>query len=206
MARKRSWTVLVAEGREALTQQSDTCWRLGDLALEVEPMVERGVNTGSVERLRRYAEELDMSYGALQTYRYIARAWPPDERLPGVSLRAHIAAAQKRGGKDVLRRLYAERGPRVVADDVNEALGQRSERQLRAKARDALGRVRVEGHERRLPGSVTPITDAPSKAVMPKLKTREQVSEFLRLQDWKTLPWIAEEVWKVLEEREKKAA
>lgn len=86
---ERSWTELVKAGREAAQKFSSASFVLGDLALEVEPMGDRGVRTGSLERLEQFADEIGVGYGILIACRSVAACWPPEQREPSLSWTAH---------------------------------------------------------------------------------------------------------------------
>lgn len=86
---RRSWDELVAEGEQLKIMEDrveaeagNVRWLWGDLALEVAPMAGDGVNNGATEVLRRYADELDVSFESLRAYRNVADAWPAGIRIP----------------------------------------------------------------------------------------------------------------------------
>lgn len=88
MSSVRNWDELVAEGRELKVMEEridaehgNIRWQWGDLALEVAPMGERGHDSGATERLKRFADELDVSHSALREYRRVADAWPNAMRV-----------------------------------------------------------------------------------------------------------------------------
>lgn len=80
---------LVRRGREAVKRLTQSQWELGDLALAVAPMGRRGIANGGAERLRRYADEIDVEYSSLVEYRRVAEAWPNHTRVLSVSWSAH---------------------------------------------------------------------------------------------------------------------
>jgi len=81
-------------GRKLLKEEGSLSWRWGDLALEVEPMQESSIHTGSRNRLRKWAEEIGWfeeghEFGTLVKYRETADRWPERNRFPSVSFSAH---------------------------------------------------------------------------------------------------------------------
>jgi hypothetical protein len=77
---------LVAEGRELVELASRCQWRLGDAALEIEPIRPRGGSQAgpgkelfSVEEsLARFPDDLQLAPSTVRTY----RTWPPAGRRP----------------------------------------------------------------------------------------------------------------------------
>lgn len=85
----RSYDQLVSEGRAAVRQEQDAKWRLGDLALEVEPLGGDHARTNALARLDEYAAEIGISLEALRQYRTVSAAWPDGTRVPSASWTAH---------------------------------------------------------------------------------------------------------------------
>ena len=88
MASVRRWDDLIEAGRQLKVMEErveaehgNVRWMWGDLALEVAPMGASGSNTGALERLDRFAKELDVSLSALREYRRVAAAWPGAMRV-----------------------------------------------------------------------------------------------------------------------------
>lgn len=89
-----SYEGLVDAAREARKQIDGNQWTEGDLALRVTALgpddrprdPETGEFIADEQRLlRRYAEDIDMTYGAVQRYRQVAAAWPQDARSVGAN-------------------------------------------------------------------------------------------------------------------------
>lgn len=157
-----SYDALVEAGREARHQADNVQWTEGDLALQVEhlPPTERprDPDTGAFlateeSALKRYADDVDVPYATLQSYRTTAFAWPPSSRLDGAGFEVHkILASQDdrfdliqpdmttRAARDLVRkRNFASRGKPgwfellgIVGDTLIKA-----DKQL-AKAEDAI--------------------------------------------------------------------
>jgi hypothetical protein len=107
----REWADLVIEGLALAAAHSRDQWLLGDLALEVEPMGEHGGSPrGALDRLERFAEEIDVSIASLKSYRDVADRWPPETRRLHSSWSAHQALAWH----DARHELMAERRWTVV--------------------------------------------------------------------------------------------
>ncbi|MER7772369.1 DUF6192 family protein [Kitasatospora sp. NPDC096140] len=87
---------LVAEGRDLVEQMGRCQFRIGDMALEIEPMRpvgggEHGVDevftvTGS---LKRFAEDIGLSFHTVKTYRWTASRRPAERRQPKVAHGIH---------------------------------------------------------------------------------------------------------------------
>jgi hypothetical protein len=89
---------LVAAGRELVEMFSRCQFRLGDLALEVEPLRSRGGSApaGRVsveESLGMFAADLDVPLDTVKQYRWVAARWPKDKRVAKVSHRVHMVLA-----------------------------------------------------------------------------------------------------------------
>jgi hypothetical protein len=88
---------VVAESRELVAAMTRCQWRLGDLALEIEPLRPHGGSTpdavaegfGVEETLRRFAEDIGLAYSTVRTYRWVASRWPSSRRRDGVSHTVH---------------------------------------------------------------------------------------------------------------------
>lgn len=87
----KSWDDLLAEGEQLKVMEErveaeagNVRWLWGDLALEVAPMGDGpgGVGNGATELLKRFAEELDVSFESLRQYRTVAEKWPIGMRIP----------------------------------------------------------------------------------------------------------------------------
>lgn len=86
----RSWSDLVSEGRRLASSLSEDQWSIGDLALEVESVGERGgAPTGAGDHLRDFAELIGVGYNSLREYRSVANAWPIARRLAKVPWSVH---------------------------------------------------------------------------------------------------------------------
>lgn len=89
---------LVAEGRAAVEAMDAFQWRLGDIALVICPMQphggqqrpaagEEGMTVSSL--LAQYAEDVGLTAGTLEDYRWVASRWPAARRVKGVSHTVH---------------------------------------------------------------------------------------------------------------------
>jgi hypothetical protein len=90
---------IVAELRELVKTASGVMFKIGDYALEIEPMREHG---GSVpadvlftvkDSLFRLAEDIGMSYYTVRQARQVASKWPKDRRAAEVSYTVHSVLA-----------------------------------------------------------------------------------------------------------------
>jgi len=95
----------VEKGRKLVKRLSRTKWELGDLILSVIPMGTDKANNNSQERIRVFADATGLTETQVERYRNVAHAYPPEERLPGVSFGTHQNATTH---KAELEQLYAE--------------------------------------------------------------------------------------------------
>ena len=90
---------IVAELRKLVETSSRIQFRIGDYALEVEPMREHGGSAPADElftvkdSLFRLAEDIGLSYSTVKTARWTASRWPEDRRVSGVSFTVHSILA-----------------------------------------------------------------------------------------------------------------
>lgn len=95
---EKRYRQLVTEGRELIELSSRCQFRIGDQALEIEPMRPRGGSApaGGItvdESLGVFAEDLDVPLETVKTYRWVAAHWPRDTRVAKVSHRVHMVLA-----------------------------------------------------------------------------------------------------------------
>lgn len=91
------WQELVQQG---IIRDGGRNWYLGDAALEIAPMGENGAHNGSQDNLRQYADEIGVNYDSLRTYRDVAAAWPPPNRVGGTPWKVH---EQLKSRKELIR-------------------------------------------------------------------------------------------------------
>lgn len=90
---------IVAELRDVVEQQTRGTFTIGDRALEVEPMREKGGRPAAdpqlqsvftvADSLHRLAEDIGLAYSTMKTARWAASRWPKDRRQAGVSFTVH---------------------------------------------------------------------------------------------------------------------
>ncbi|MFJ8636433.1 DUF6192 family protein [Streptomyces sp. NPDC093568] len=88
---------LVAESRLLVETERDTHFKLGDNALEIEPLQAKGGARSAMgedvqsvqETLRRFADDVGVNVASILSYRNTAAHWPPEQRVKGVSLDVH---------------------------------------------------------------------------------------------------------------------
>jgi hypothetical protein len=127
---KRSWDELVAEGRRLVAQEDDVRWQLGDLALEVAPMGDSGVNTGVMDKLRKYAEEIGIEADTLDWYRKTSHAWPGETRVSPVTWSVYKLLAWRDDRRELIKQVK-------TTGDALRVLG----RKLRATSQPAVAQV-----------------------------------------------------------------
>lgn len=89
----------MAELRDVVEQQTRGSFTVGDRALEVEPMRDKGGRPAAdpglesvftvTDSLHRLAEDIGLAYGTVKTARWTSSRWPKDRRQPGVSFTVH---------------------------------------------------------------------------------------------------------------------
>ncbi|MFY1675467.1 DUF6192 family protein [Streptomyces sp. WMMC905] len=123
---------IVAELREVVEQQTRGQFTIGDRALEVEPMRQRGGVVGESEytveqSLKRLADDIGLKASTVKTARWVASRWPKDRRRPKLaSYTVHRSLASI---EDEDERFAAILRPpdgkaRWSADDANRRVGQ----------------------------------------------------------------------------------
>jgi hypothetical protein len=88
---------LVELGRDWVAAMSSAQWRIGDAALEIEPMRSHGgTNLSGQEDLftvsecmRTFAEDIGLSYATVRDYRWVSSRWPAQRRRADVSHTIH---------------------------------------------------------------------------------------------------------------------
>ncbi|MGW1278871.1 DUF6192 family protein [Streptomyces tsukubensis] len=96
MSRAR-YDALVAEDRKLVLDETKIQFKIGDDALEIEPMRPHGGSLpatgeepfGVREMLEMFADDIDVSYNQVRIYRQTASRWPREHRAQGVSFDIH---------------------------------------------------------------------------------------------------------------------
>ncbi|MFD0312462.1 DUF6192 family protein [Streptomyces sp. NPDC127119] len=84
---------LVKLGRHWVETMSSVQWRLGDAAVEIEPMRSYGGTNPSgneelftvSEAIRMFAEDVGLAYSTVRSYRWVTSRWPKERRRADVS-------------------------------------------------------------------------------------------------------------------------
>ncbi|HBF85398.1 MAG TPA: RacO protein [Streptomyces sp.] len=124
---------IVAELREVVEQQTRGQFTIGDRALEVEPMRQRGGAVGESEytveqSLARLAEDIGLKVSTLNTTRWVASRWPKDRRRPEIaSYTVHRSLANIEDDEVRFATILTppDGKARWSADDANRQVGQR---------------------------------------------------------------------------------
>lgn len=87
----RQWGRYVKQARDMVEEDTSIQFRLGDLTLKMIKPKGRGINQGVFLVLDRFADEIGSNVNTLVSYRHIAIAWPPDQRVPGIPWSVHAA-------------------------------------------------------------------------------------------------------------------
>lgn len=96
------YEALVAEGRELVELASRCQWKLGDDAVEIEPIRLRGgghprpgeeLLFSVQESLGRFADDIGLSLSTIRNYRFVSSRWPRERRVKGISHKVHFILA-----------------------------------------------------------------------------------------------------------------
>lgn len=113
---KRRWNTLVKDGRKAVSLLTQCQFRLGDIALEIEPMLPKGGQHGAevYPTLQMFADEIGIEFATLINYRSVASAWPEKKRVDGASWTVHRALASMPNRFSLIKRppVYERTGER----------------------------------------------------------------------------------------------
>lgn len=95
------YDTIVGKARVLVEQVSAAQFALGDLALDIEPIrdLDGGDRAplGEVDAvLRRFAEDIGMSFHTVKGYRWVSSRWPEHRRVEGVSHSVHRILASIR--------------------------------------------------------------------------------------------------------------
>ncbi|MHA7134465.1 DUF6192 family protein [Oerskovia turbata] len=95
---------LLALALEAVETMTAAQFRLGDIALEIEPMHDQGVSgDGAYAVLEAFANEIGLPFNTLRNYRSVASAWPKQHRSKTASFRVHHELAYLQDRFDVIK-------------------------------------------------------------------------------------------------------
>lgn len=129
---------IVAELREVVEQQTRGSFTIGDRALEIEPMRERGGHQAAPgeelftvrQSLFRLAEDIGLAYKTVESARWTASRWPKDKRQKGVSFRVHRILGQIEHEAERFATIAKPPagGTRWTVDEANRRVGRQVER------------------------------------------------------------------------------
>ncbi|MEU1853760.1 DUF6192 family protein [Streptomyces sp. NPDC019990] len=129
---------IVAELREVVEQQTRGSFTIGDRALEIEPMRERGGHQAAPgeelftvrEVLHRLAGDIGLAYRTVENARWTASRWPKDKRQTGVSFRVHRILGQIENEAERFATIAKPpaSGKRWTVDEANRKVGRQVER------------------------------------------------------------------------------
>lgn len=148
----RTYDELVAEGREARERADEMQWIEGDLALEIEVLPPderpRDPETGAFiedegKALRRYAEDVGIAYSSLQTYRRVAKAWPPTTRAHS-SWDVHRALAAQEDRFEIRADMTVREAEKLVRDRTAGNQGKPAWLELVGRVGDDLTKARKD--------------------------------------------------------------
>ncbi|MFF4806137.1 DUF6192 family protein [Streptomyces sp. NPDC001351] len=129
---------IVAELRQVVEQQTRGSFTIGDRALEIEPMRERGGQHAAPgqelftvrETLFRLAEDIGLAYKSVESARWTASRWPKEHRQAGVSFRVHRILGQIENEAERFATIAKPPagGTRWTVDEANRRVGRQVER------------------------------------------------------------------------------
>lgn len=126
---------IVAELRDVVEQQTRGQFTIGDRALEVEPMRQRGGETGDSEytveeSLTRLAEDIGLRFSTVKTARWVASRWPKERRRPELAsytVHRSLASIEDEERRFATILTLPEGKARWTKDDANRQVGQQVE-------------------------------------------------------------------------------
>jgi hypothetical protein len=132
------YDAIVAELRQVVEQQTRASFTIGDRALEVEPMRERGGQHAAPgqelftvrETLFRLAEDIGLAYKTVESARWTASRWPKEHRQAAVSFRVHRILGQIENEAERFATIAKPPagGTRWTVDEANRRVGRQVER------------------------------------------------------------------------------
>lgn len=149
-----SYEGLVEAGREARKQADSMQWTEGDLALQVQALTgnerPRDPETGDFikdeERaLQRYAEDVDIPYSTVRSYRITAQAWPSRTRDSAVPYKVHeILVAQPDRFDLIEPGMTTREAQRIVRQRTSATTGKPGWQELLGQVGDSLIKAEKE--------------------------------------------------------------
>lgn len=126
---------IVAELRDVVEQQTRGQFTIGDRALEIEPMQQRGGQQAGDPQwsvnatLTRLAEDIGLKVNSVKSARWVASRWPADRRRPGVSWTVHRVLAYIDRDEERFDAILTPPGgkPRWTVDDASRRVGNQVE-------------------------------------------------------------------------------
>lgn len=94
---RQRYEELVDRDRKLVLDESKIQFKVGDDALEIEPLRQHGGSHPSTDEeacgvrqtLEMFAEDVGLSYSQVRIYRYTAGKWPAEHRAEGVPFEIH---------------------------------------------------------------------------------------------------------------------
>ncbi|WP_448333744.1 DUF6192 family protein [Streptomyces sp. DSM 41534] len=177
---------IVAELREVVEQQTRGSFTIGDRALEIEPMRERGGQQAGPgqelftvrESLFRLAEDIGLAYKTVENARWTASRWPKDKRQAGVSFRVHrtLGRIENEAERFATIAKPPAGGTRWTGDEANRRVGRQVERP--ASAREKITAIHTLARDEEVAAAVTTdLLKRPSVAAQVKPEDRVRVVE-----------------------------
>ncbi|MEU9234513.1 DUF6192 family protein [Streptomyces subrutilus] len=134
----RRYEQIVAELRKIIGAQTRGQFAIGDYALEIEPMREQGPQDRGEElftvkeSLFRLAEDIGLSYSAVNGARWVASRWPKQHRQARVSFTVHRILAAISNEEERFTAILTPPGgkARWFPDDASRRVGRQVERPI----------------------------------------------------------------------------
>ncbi|MER5424408.1 DUF6192 family protein [Streptosporangium roseum] len=94
---QRRFDDLVDQTRDMVQTMTSLQFAVGDMALEIQPIrhAHTGHDDGIYAALRVFADEIGEVFDTVRTWRYIAAAWPKDQRRADASYTVHRVMAYR---------------------------------------------------------------------------------------------------------------
>jgi len=114
------WRVLdrMKKNFSEMDERSGRPWKLGDDLLILNPVGDRGVDSGRSARLKDAAIEVGLAAETLRAYGAVSEAWPNGTRVPFVSYSVFRTLAYVDDRVKILKKLVAQYGAEGVTVDL----------------------------------------------------------------------------------------
>ncbi|MBF6066377.1 RacO protein [Nocardia terpenica] len=150
---EKRYEEIVAESRKLVALKTSVQFRIGDMALEIEPMRWRGGPQSAVSEslvsamMERYGTDIGLAGRTVGSYRWTAAHWPAEYRLPQVPFEVHRILAYAGDEAFELIKHLPEGQRRWTPDAAKRVVGERPEHPTSVQERvEAIHRLAHDDH------------------------------------------------------------